>query len=152
MNQTDTQKPPQEELVPLFLIRAMFGLVLVILAIVTWAKVTDQPIASTPPPGEILAEREIVIDSTMGGAATIRAVDGSLIAELSPEQGGFIAGVARVIARERSRAGVAPDAPVTLIRKDTGRISIHDPSTGWQADLMGFGVDNARAFARLLAM
>jgi len=40
---------------------------------------------------------------------------------------------------------------VALVAYDTGRISIHDPSTGWSADLMGFGADNARAFARLLA-
>ena len=28
--------------------------------------------------------------------------------------------------------------------------SIHDPTTDWRADLMGFGADNARAFAKLL--
>jgi hypothetical protein len=30
-------------------------------------------------------------------------------------------------------------------------MAITDPSTGWSADLMGFGADNASAFARLLA-
>jgi hypothetical protein len=34
---------------------------------------------------------------------------------------------------------------------ENGRLSIHDPSTGWRADLMGFGADNAAAFAKLLA-
>ncbi|NDH20316.1 MAG: pullulanase, partial [Rhodobacteraceae bacterium] len=28
---------------------------------------------------------------------------------------------------------------------------VFDPQTEWQADLMGFGADNARAFATLLA-
>ena len=46
---------------------------------------------------------------------------------------------------------VALTGPLTLVRYDNGRIAIHDPSTGWSADLMGFGIDNAKAFARLLA-
>jgi hypothetical protein len=29
-------------------------------------------------------------------------------------------------------------------------VSLHDPSTDWSADLMGFGADNTRAFATLL--
>jgi hypothetical protein len=40
---------------------------------------------------------------------------------------------------------------VELMRHENGRFTISDPSTGWRADLMGFGRDNARAFAKLLA-
>jgi putative photosynthetic complex assembly protein len=87
----------------------------------------------------------------MSGAATVRNLDGTLVADLTPDKGGFISGVWRVIQRERTKHRVALDGPVTLIRKDNGRVSIQDPSTGWSADLMGFGADNARAFARLLA-
>jgi hypothetical protein len=36
------------------------------------------------------------------------------------------------------------------VRHENGRLGIADPATGWSADLMGFGLDNARAFARLL--
>ncbi len=79
------------------------------------------------------------------------AADGTLIAELTPQEGGFVSGVYRVILRERTKHGVAPDAPLALRRRDTGRLEIHDPTTGWSADLMGFGADNAKAFARLLA-
>jgi len=43
------------------------------------------------------------------------------------------------------------DAPIEVIWRENGRISVYDPSTAWQADLMGFGADNSRAFAMLLA-
>ena len=81
----------------------------------------------------------------------MRLTDGTLLAALSPEAGGFIAGMHRVILRERTKHRVALEGPVTLQAFENGRMAIHDPSTGWGADLMGFGADNAGAFARLLA-
>ncbi|MEX0280172.1 MAG: photosynthetic complex assembly protein PuhC [Arenibacterium sp.] len=152
MSHSDLQKRPDTELVPRVMARAMFGLVLAVLALVTWATLTDRPLESTPPPGEIVAQRQILLNGNMSGAATVRDLDGTILADLSPEQGGFISGVWRVIERERTKHGVSIEGPLTLIRRDNGRISILDPSTGWSADLMGFGVDNARAFARLLAL
>ena len=73
-----------------------------------------------------------------------------MIAELTPEQGGFISGVYRVLVRERTKHGVALDAPVRLVRTQGNRVAIYDDTTGWSADLMGFGLTNTRAFARLL--
>ncbi|MCR9147643.1 MAG: photosynthetic complex assembly protein PuhC [Rhodobacteraceae bacterium] len=155
MARTDTNLSPDykirdKELVPRMLVRAMFGMVAIVLALVTVAKLTDYPVAAMPPRGDISASRDIVLSGDMAGRAQVSALDGTVIADLTPEQGGFISGVYRVIARERTKHGVAVEGPVTLIRYETGRISIQDPSTGWSADLMGFGADNARAFARLL--
>lgn len=156
MYQTDTHpaphaKPRDKELIPRILVRAMFVLVLTCLALVTLAKLTGTPVIATPPEGKIVASRDVVLTVNISGAATVRDTDGMLIADLPPEKGGFVAGVGRVIERERLKNRVALEGPVTLIWQDTGRISIQDPSTGWSADLMGFGVDNAKAFAGLLA-
>lgn len=155
MARTDTNPSPDfkihdKELVPRMLVRAMFGLVATVLVIVTIARLTDYPVASVPPKGDISISRDIVLSGDMAGNAQVTAPDGTVIADLTPEEGGFISGVYRVIARERTKHRVAVEGPVTLIRYETGRISIQDPSTGWSADLMGFGADNARAFARLL--
>ncbi len=155
MARTDTNLSPDyklhdKELVPRILVRAMFGLVVTILALVTLARLTDHPMAAVPPKGEISASRDIVLSGDMAGSAKVTELDGTVIADLTPDEGGFISGVYRVIIRERTKHRVALEGPVTLIRYETGRISIHDPSTGWSADLMGFGADNARAFARLL--
>src|SRR6056300_1692045 len=47
--------------------------------------------------------------------------------------------------------GAPIDAPVIIRWRENNRLSVFDPQTEWQADLMGFGADNARAFATLLA-
>ncbi|MFC3614221.1 photosynthetic complex assembly protein PuhC [Lutimaribacter marinistellae] len=153
MSHTDTshRRPHDKELVPRVMARALMVLVFSVLVLVSLARLTDRPVTSTPPEGDVLTSRTIVLSGDMAGAATVRTPSGTLIAELTPEQGGFISGVWRVLVRERTKHRVALDGPVTILRRDTGRLEIHDPSTGWRADLMGFGADNARAFAQLLA-
>lgn len=146
----DTRTQMDEEKIPPVLIKGMFGLVLLCLALVTVHVLTDQPVVSMPPASAVTDSREIVITGDMGGRAQVAAPDGRVIADLTAEEGGFVSGVARVIARERGKYGLPNTAPVTLVRRENGRLSLHDPLTGWQADLMGFGLDNARAFARLL--
>ena len=142
--------PPDRELVPRAMVRAMAGLVFSVLALVSFYVYTDQPRIATPPAEEITLERTVFLKGEMSGAATVLDANGALIGRLSPEEGGFIAGVGRVLDRERTKHGVPLTGPVTIIGRADGRVSVHDPSTGWGADLMGFGQDNARAFVRLL--
>jgi len=154
MTQTDFQTPLRvhdKEKIPRFMAHAMLALVLAVLTLVTLARLNDMPLIATPPPGEIVISRDIVLSGDMAGSATVRRPDGTLIADLTPEEGGFISGVYRVVLHERGKHDVALGTPLTLLQRDTGRLEIHDPSTGWRADLMGFGADNASAFARLLA-
>lgn len=153
---TDTATPrftprPEKELVPRTLLRGMVALTMSVLVLVTYARLTDRPLIATPPESAVTIQRQVLLDGDLSGAATVTAMDGALIADLTPEQGGFVSGVWRVILRERTKHRVSLEGPVTLIGHANGRISIHDPSTEWSADLMGFGADNARAFARLLA-
>jgi putative photosynthetic complex assembly protein len=153
---TDTAHPrlkqaPDHDLVPRRMIRAMLILVLTVLALVTVARLSGAPVISTPPDSPVVLERHVYLSGELSGAATVLDANGALIARLAPEQGGFIAGIGRVLDRERTKHGAPLNGPVTILAREDGRISIHDPSTGWGADLMGFGQDNARAFIRLLA-
>lgn len=141
---------PEVDLIPRFLVRSLTALVLVCLALVTMATLTDRPLESTPPREAVVAERIIILSGDLSGAARVMDVNGQVIAELSPEQGGFISGVHRVLVRERTKHGVALDGPVRLVRTEGNRIAIYDDTIGWSADLMGFGLTNTRAFARLL--
>ena len=145
-----SHRPAQPEKIPAVLLRSVAFLIVCSLTIVTAATITGRPVTSTPPASPTVAATQFVLDAEMSGAVRITAPDGALIADLAPEQGGFISGVARVIEFNRRKAKLPLDAPVTLTRGENGRLAIHDPQTGWSADLMGFGADNARAFARLL--
>ncbi len=147
---TPAMKAREDEMIPRFMVRAMFGLVIVVLGLVTLARLTDRPLEATPPVAEIAQSRTVFLDGDMAGNARVLDGTGTQIANLSPTEGGFVSGVWRVLERERAKTGAAPDGPVIIARAVNGRLSITDPSTGWSADLMGFGTDNAKAFARLL--
>jgi putative photosynthetic complex assembly protein len=140
----------EEELVPRIMVRIMFGLVLTILVIVTVATLTGRKPTSAPPEGAVLSERAIFLSGDASGAARVLDQHGTVIADFPPEKGGFVAGIERVIARERGLRGLDMSQPVVLQLKEGNRLSITDPTTGWSAELMGFGATNSRTFARLL--
>lgn len=142
-----------DSMVPRTMVRAMVVLVLATLAIVVIARVTDRPLSSTVPESRVQAEVSLILEADpASGAATVYRSSGHELASYQADEGGFIAGITRVIARERTKHRVALDGPVTLQAYENGRMAILDPATGWRADLMGFGADNAEAFARLLAL
>ncbi|MEO0389310.1 MAG: photosynthetic complex assembly protein PuhC [Pseudomonadota bacterium] len=152
MDQTQPRmKHAEDELVPPFMSRLLLALVFAVLALVAIATLTDRPLNSTPADTPIIAERMIVIAGKPDGSATVRDTDGALIASFTSDKGGFVAGIERVLIRERAKIGANPAAPVHLQLREGNRLSLTDPATGWSAELMGFGADNTRTFARLLA-
>lgn len=140
----------EDELVPRILIRAVLALLLIVLSLVTIATLTDRPLESTPPQTEIVAERAIFLSGDASGAARVLDAHGTVLADFASDKGGFVAGIERVIARERGKVGADPAAPVLLRLRAGNRLSLYDPTTNWSAELMGFGADNLRTFARLL--
>lgn len=140
-------------MLPRVLIGAVITLLAACMTIVVFARVTDRPLEAVPPVSAVQAEASFVLTSdAMTGAVSVADPGGTPIIDYAPEEGGFIAGVHRVILRERALRRLKANAPVTLTAYENGRLAIHDPTSGWSADLMGFGTGNADAFARLLAI
>lgn len=139
-----------DDLIPRVLVRIMFGMVFVILALVTIARITDRPLEALPSTAQIISERVIYLSGDASGAARVLDETGSVLATFAADKGGFVAGIDRVIERERQKARLTTDGPVFLRLRVGNRLSIFDPETGWSAELMGFGADNLRTFARLL--
>ncbi|WP_147113488.1 photosynthetic complex assembly protein PuhC [Tateyamaria sp. syn59] len=140
----------EDELVPRVLIRAVLALLLIVLSLVTIATLTDRPLESTPAQTPVIAERAIYLSGNPSGAARVMGLNGTILADFPADKGGFVAGIERVIARERGKSGADASAPVILRLREGNRLSIYDPETNWSAELMGFGADNLRTFARLL--
>jgi putative photosynthetic complex assembly protein len=139
------------EKIPRWLLRAIFGMLVLVLALVSYARLTDMPLSAAPPTDvAVVKERVLHIYGDISGEATVLDAGGSVVADLSSDEGGFVAGVWRALALKRRQAGVDPNAPVRLIGYADGRIQLRDPATGWRAELIGFGEDNREAFARLL--
>lgn len=142
------------EMVPVLLLRAMGVLVVCALFITAYATFTHRPLEAMPAlEGEvgIARERTILIDADgVTGSARVFDTSGSVIADLDTEQGGFVAGIHRVMVFERERRGMDPQAPIRLILFENGQLSLRDDATGWRAELIGFGAKNAATFAALL--
>lgn len=140
----------ERELVPRLFVRAMFGMVMICLIMVSAYRWMDGPVQYTAPDSPVVIEKVIFLEGNMSGSAKVFAEDGTLFAEYSSDKGGFLSGVWRVLQRERTKARVDLDGPVIIRARENNRLEIFDPSTGWGADLMGFGADNSAAFAKLL--
>ncbi|MEL6451838.1 MAG: photosynthetic complex assembly protein PuhC [Pseudomonadota bacterium] len=140
----------EDELAPRILVRSVLSLLLIILSMVTIATLTDRPLESTPAETAILQEKAIFLSGKASGAARVLDANGTVLADFPDDKGGFVAGIERVINRERAKIGADPAAPVVLRLRAGNRLSLYDPETTWSAELMGFGADNLRTFARLL--
>jgi putative photosynthetic complex assembly protein len=91
------------------------------------------------------------VDRADGSVAVLDGRDGSVIDVVEPGTKGFIRTVMRGLAHTRTERGFGPEGSFTLTRWEDGRLSIADPLTGRQVELVGFGTSNAQVFANLLA-
>ncbi len=155
MTMTPEQKLVERdrEMVPKLLVRAMFILCMSVLVIVTYAKLTDRPLAATPPTEAelpIIKEKVIRIYGAMDGSARVMDTEGNVILNLSKEEGGFVAGIYRVLERRRGAVGASGSDPIRLVQMADGRLALRDDVTDFRAELYGFGAANERVFARIM--
>jgi putative photosynthetic complex assembly protein len=141
-------KHRDREMIPRVLLRAMAGLVVATLVLVSFAVLTDRPPVGSPAPSAVVQER--VISLIGGGAQAVTVLDenGAVLADMA--HGGFVTVVQNALETARRRHGVDPDLPVRLVRYENGRLAVLDPIIGWSVELYAFGADNKAAFERLL--
>jgi putative photosynthetic complex assembly protein len=133
------------------LLRAVAAMVLFSLAMVTIARIMGMEPAATPDDtAPVLAERLIRIEGSLDGSARVADENGVVFADLGPMEAGFIGGVHRSLERVRMLSKIEGNPPVRLVRFADGRLGLRDPSTGWRAELIGFGDTNRDAFLALL--
>lgn len=138
----------KSEMIPTALVRAMFALAAVSLAITTAAVVSGREPVGQPKTSEVVSTRAIILEGQDAQAVTVRNPDGTLLADLP--HGGFITVIQNAMARERLTHRIEGNPPVNIVRYANGRLVAEDPATGWSAELYAFGGDNKAAFERLL--
>jgi putative photosynthetic complex assembly protein len=136
-------------MIPKPLLRAMLGLVLASLAVVSFAVLTGRAHVGTPKPAAIVSERSIILKGGGAQAVSVLAPDGTVLMDLP--HGGFITVIQNAVARERLTAGVDSLLPLRLVAYANGRLAVVDDHTGWSAELGAFGADNRAAFEALMA-
>ncbi|MBD3665029.1 photosynthetic complex assembly protein PuhC [Sulfitobacter aestuariivivens] len=143
-------KHRDREMVPRFLVQAMFGLMIASLALVAYAQLTDQPQRGVPVHSDIVAERSITLAGTRSDGVAVLNAAGTQIAHSTADKAGFIDVIWVGVMRERKIQGAPLDAPVRLVRRANGHTAIIDDTTNWSIELIGYGQDNVAAFARLI--
>ncbi len=139
------------DLIPKGLFYAMIGLVVAALLIVSYARLTDQPLTGVPHAAAITDSRLMVLDGDKRtGSVVVRNPDGSVLLPADAALAGFVSVIWRGMDRNRMLQRVTGNPPVDLVQYANGRLSIVDPATGWSAELASFGGLNKAAFARLL--
>lgn len=83
-----------------------------------------------------------------GDIAVLDADTHERVARFSGEQG-FLRSTLRALARERHREKIGPEAPLLLMGRTDGRLTLLDPTTQQRIDLESFGPSNAAVFASL---
>ena len=143
-------KMRDREMVPRVLVVAMFALMAASLAIVIFARVTDQPLRGVPAASAVVKETAITLQGTRNDGVRILDASGTEIAFSEENRAGFIDVIWVAIKRTRKLEGITANSPLRLVRRENGHTAIIDPATGWSIELIGYGADNVAAFARLL--
>ena len=143
-------KMRDREMVPRFLVICMFTLMGLSLALVTFAKLTDQPLRGVIADSPISQSREVTLVGDRSSGVSVQDLNGIEIARSDRNRAGFIDVIWVSVNRERKVNGVTGNPPLTLARRENGRTAIIDPATNWSIELVGYGADNIAAFARLL--
>lgn len=126
-------------------------LMLASLALAFFARATDMGTFHVPEAGALQTLRVYFEDLGPEGLDVIDANTNRTFTRVAPGEDGFIRGVVRSLSRIRRLEGLGQETPFELVRWADDRLSLSDPATGQQVQLVGFGQDNLTAFARLLA-
>lgn len=143
-------KHRDRDMVPRFLVVAMFSLMAATLVIVAYAQWFDVPQRGVVNAAPVVDQMTVRFESSREGVSTVYDMDGNQIAYSGDDKMGFVGVIGIVINRERLVAGLPNEAPVTILKRQNGTYAIEDPLTGWSVELIGYGADNVAAFAGLL--
>ena len=99
---------------------------------------------------KIISSKPIYIEQSDDLTTKILNENGSTLVEYPEGEQSFVSTVLTVINRDRLKRNVDTSGPVILQQKENGRLSIFDPSSEKELDLMGFGQDNILVFRDIL--
>tara|TARA_B100000941_G_scaffold200856_1_gene145985 strand:+ start:59 stop:478 length:420 start_codon:yes stop_codon:yes gene_type:complete len=99
---------------------------------------------------KIISSKLIYIEQNDDLATKILNENGSTLVEYPEGEQSFVSTVLTVINRDRLKRNLDTSGPVILQQKENGRLSIFDPSSEKELDLMGFGQDNILVFRDIL--
>jgi len=102
------------------------------------------------PNSSIISSKLIYIEQSDDLATKILNEKGAILVEHPKGEQSFVSTVLTVINRDRLKKNLDKSGPLILQQKENGRLSIFDPLSEKELDLMGFGEDNILVFRDIL--
>ena len=102
------------------------------------------------PNSSIISSKLIYIKQSDDLATKILNENGAILVEHPKGEQSFVSTVLTVINRDRLKKNLDKSGPLILQQKENGRLSIFDPLSEKELDLMGFGEDNILVFRDIL--
>lgn len=135
---------------PKALLAACFGLVIFALIATAFVRITG--IGESRDAGGVAVESLALTfaDRPDGGVIAYHAGTGDVLKVWEPTEGGFVRTTMRAMAHSRYKAGIGAEPEFILVRTDSDRLLLRDPTTGKRVSLEAFGQANEEAFAVLL--
>ena len=99
---------------------------------------------------KLISSKLIYIEQSDDLATKILNENSDILVEYPKGEQSFVSTVLTVINRDRLKRNLDTTGPVILQQKENGRLSIFDPSSEKELDLMGFGQDNILVFRDIL--
>ena len=131
----------------LIAVAALIGFTIVMVGV---ARLTGAKMAQAPLTPEAHSRDIRFVDRKDGSTDVYDVATGQVIQTLAPGGEGFIRGILRSMARQRSGYGVSISEPFHLARRTNGDLTLYDPTTGILLDLRAYGVTNEGSFAALI--
>ena len=141
-----TRSTPASDSLPwaVKLLGSMLLLILLAVGFARWQGISDKQVDAAT-----VWQRDLIFADGPQGSVVVKDAKNQIeIAKFEGEQG-FLRSTLRALARERKRQSIGPDAPMQLLGRADGRLTLLDPSTQQRIDLEAFGPSNVAVFAGL---
>ena len=124
-------------------------MLLTLLGVISFQILNFEPL-NIPKNSAVISSKLIYLQRDEASSTKILDESKIILAEYPKGRETFVSSLVTVIERDRLKRNMEKSGPLILQQTDNKRISIFDPTTAIEIDLMGFGAENVRIFSEIL--
>ena len=124
-------------------------MLLSLLGVISFQILNFEPL-NIPKNSAVISSKLIYLQRDQDSSTKILDDSKSVLVEYPKGRETFVSSLITVIKRDRLKRNMDKSGPLILQQTDNKRISIFDPITAIEIDLMGFGAENVRIFSDIL--
>ena len=124
-------------------------MLLSLLGVISFQILNFEPL-NVPKNSAVISSKLIYLQRDQDSSTKILDESKIVLVEYPKGQETFVSSLVTVIERDRLKRNMDKSGPLILQQTDNKRISIFDPATAIEIDLMGFGAENVRIFSEIL--